>query len=178
VHAAPSLFTLNLQMLNQWTKYGYCSPLNWVTPEIVQKNLYLNTGARMPAIGLVTWQSEPDAVRIAAKDALQAGYRHIDTSVSTSSCPVLCLTNHRAQAYGTDHEVGQGIKDSGVPREEIWVTTKLDNSWHKRGQEGIDTSLKWLGLDYVDLHLMHWQSSTDPNDLSKHLPDWDFRNTW
>ncbi|GMF93805.1 unnamed protein product [Aspergillus oryzae] len=75
-------------------------------------------------------------------------------------------------------EVGQGIKDSGVPREEIWITTKLDNTWHHRVSEGIESSLKDLGVSYVDLYLVHWPSSTDPNDKSKHLPDWDFIKTW
>jgi glycerol 2-dehydrogenase (NADP+) len=81
-------------------------------------------------------------------------------------------------AYGNEAEVGRGIKNSGVPREEIWLTTKLDNPWHKRVQEGIDSSLKSLGVDYVDLYLMHWPSSTDPDDLKKHYPDWDFIKTW
>jgi len=70
--------------------------------------------------------------------ALQNGYRHIDTAL----------------AYQNEKEVGLGIKDSGVPRDQIWITTKLDNPWHKRVQEGIDTSLKNLGVDYVDLYLM------------------------
>ena len=96
------------------------------------------------------------------KNALLAGYRHIDTAL----------------AYGNEAEVGAGIKDSGVPREEIWLTTKLDNPWHARVPEGIESSLKDLGTDYVDLYLVHWPSSTDPNDLSKHLPDWDFIKTW
>ena len=74
--------------------------------------------------------------------------------------------------------MGRGIKNSGVPREEIWLTTKLDNPWHKRVQEGIDSSLKSLGTDYVDLYLMHWPSSTDPSDLKKHYPDWDYVKTW
>lgn len=81
-------------------------------------------------------------------------------------------------AYGNEAEVGRGIKNSGVPREEIWLTTKLDNPWHKRVTEGIDSSLKSLGTDYVDLYLMHWPSSTDPDDLKKHLPDWNFIDTW
>jgi len=122
----------------------------------------LNTGAKMPAVGLGTWQSKPNEVRNAVKAALQAGYRHIDTAL----------------AYGNEHEVGQGIKDSGVPREQIWITTKLDNPWHKRVEEGIESSLKSLGLDYVDLYLMHWPSSTDPDDLKKHHPDWTFTDTW
>jgi glycerol 2-dehydrogenase (NADP+) len=58
------------------------------------------------------------------------------------------------------------------------LTTKLDNTWHHRVTEGIDSSLKSLGTDYVDLYLMHWPSSTDPNNLKKHLPDWNFVKTW
>jgi glycerol 2-dehydrogenase (NADP+) len=81
-------------------------------------------------------------------------------------------------AYGNEAEVGGGIKASGVPRSEIFLTTKLDNPWHKRVQEGIDASLKSLGADYVDLYLMHWPSSTDPSDLKRHYHDWNFINTW
>jgi glycerol 2-dehydrogenase (NADP+) len=83
-----------------------------------------------------------------------------------------------ALAYGNESEVGLGIKNSGVPRSEIWLTTKLDNPWHKRVAEGIDSSLKSLGVDYVDLYLMHWPSSTDPSDLNKAYPDWDYVDTW
>ncbi|KAF2496400.1 Aldo/keto reductase [Lophium mytilinum] len=122
----------------------------------------LNTGAKIPAVGLGTWQSKPNEVRNAVKVALQKGYRHIDTAL----------------AYENEEEVGQGIRDSGVPREEIWITTKLDNPWHHRVEEGITSSLKSLGVDYVDLYLMHWPSSTDPKDLKKHLPDWNFIKTW
>src|SRR5882757_11221810 len=98
----------------------------------------LNTGAKIPAIGLGTWQSKPSEVREAVKVALQRGYRHIDTAL----------------AYGNEEEVGQGIRDSGVPREEIWITTKLDNPWHHRVGDGITSSLRSLGVDYVDLYLM------------------------
>jgi glycerol 2-dehydrogenase (NADP+) len=109
------------------------APKNWT-----QETFTLNTGAKIPAIGLGTWQSKPNEVREAVKAALQKGYRHIDTAL----------------AYGNENEVGQGIKDSGVPREEIWITTKLDNPWHKRVEDGINSSLKSLGVDYVDLYLM------------------------
>lgn len=109
------------------------APKNWT-----KEHFTLNTGAKIPAVGLGTWQSKPGEVREAVKAALEGGYRHIDTAL----------------AYGNEKEVGQGIKDSGVPREQIWVTTKLDNPWHKRVEEGINTSLKDLGLDYVDLYLM------------------------
>ncbi|KAF2221168.1 NADP-dependent oxidoreductase domain-containing protein [Elsinoe ampelina] len=125
----------------------------------------LNTGAKMPAVGLGTWQSSPGQVREAVKASLLAGYRHIDTAL----------------AYGNEHEVGLGIKDSGVPREQIWITTKLDNTYsirHKRVEEGIESSLKSLGVDYVDLYLMHWPSATDPNDLKKHHEGWNFVDTW
>jgi len=139
-------------------------------------------GAKIPKIGLGTWQSQPNEVRSAVKAALLAGYRHIDTAL----------------AYGNEAEVGQGIKDSGVPREDIWITTKLDNTWHKHVEEGITSSLKDLGVDYVDLYLMvrpfnplscdlcdhtnlssqHWPSSTDPDNLRKHYQDWNFIDTW
>ena len=113
-----------------------------VVPE-KRKTFPLNTGARIPAIGLGTWQSPPNQVRHAVCDALKIGYRHIDTAL----------------AYGNEAEVGQGIKDSGVPREEIWVTTKLDNTWHHRVEEGIASSLKDLDCGYVDLYLMVGQET-------------------
>ncbi|KAG9232063.1 NADP-dependent oxidoreductase domain-containing protein [Amylocarpus encephaloides] len=130
--------------------------------QTTSKTFTLNTGAKIPALGLGTWQSGPNEVEKAVEVALRKGYRHIDT----------------AFAYGNEAEVGRGIKNSGVPREEIWLTTKLDNPWHKRVTEGIDSSLKSLGVDYVDLYLMHWPSSTDPEDLKKHYPDWNFVKTW
>lgn len=126
------------------------------------KTYTLNTGDKIPAVGLGTWQSGPNEVAKAVEHALRNGYHHIDT----------------AFAYGNEKEVGAGIKASGVPRDQIWLTTKLDNPWHKRVAEGIDNSLANLGVDYVDLYLMHWPSSTDPDDLKKHYQDWDFRDTW
>ncbi|KEF54471.1 alcohol dehydrogenase [Exophiala aquamarina CBS 119918] len=122
----------------------------------------LNSGAKMPAIGLGTWKSPPDQVRTAVSHALQKGYRHIDTALN----------------YQNEVEVGQGIRASGVPRNEIWVTTKLDNPWHHRVREGFDKSLKDLGIEYIDLYLVHFPCSTDPEDPTKHLSDWDFIKTW
>lgn len=127
-----------------------------------RKSYKLNTGDSIPAIGLGTWQSKPGEVEKAVEAALRAGYRHIDT----------------AYAYGNEKEVGEGIRASGVPREDIWLTTKLDNDWHKRVAQGIDTSLKNLGVDYVDLYLMHWPASLDAEDTSKPYTDWDFVDTW
>lgn len=73
------------------------------------KTYTLNTGAKIPAVGLGTWQSKPNEVKTAVEVALKAGYRHIDT----------------AAAYGNEKEVGDGIKASGVPRNDFFLTTKL-----------------------------------------------------
>ncbi|KAF8541642.1 NADP-dependent oxidoreductase domain-containing protein [Trichophaea hybrida] len=130
--------------------------------EWTKKTATLNTGAKIPLVGLGTWQSPPGAVEKAVEAALRIGYRHIDTAL----------------AYDNEAEVGKGIAASGVPRSEIFITTKLDNPWHKRVSEGIASSLSSLGVGYVDLYLMHWPSSTRPDDLSKHHDDWDFIKTW
>ncbi|KAF9100537.1 hypothetical protein BGX29_006511 [Mortierella sp. GBA35] len=102
----------------------------------------LNTGATIPLFGLGTWQSKPDVVKNAVKVALQAGYRHIDA----------------AWIYGNEKEVGEAIRESNIPREELFITTKLWNNSHRPEEvlPALETSLKNLGLDYVDLYLMHW----------------------
>lgn len=82
--------------------------------------------------------------------ALSIGYRHIDTAYS----------------YGNEEEVGLGLKkafDAGLKREDVFVTTKLWSTHHRRVQENLDMSLKKLGLDYVDLYLMHWPVAMNPN---------------
>ncbi|PWN53672.1 putative GCY1-galactose-induced protein of aldo/keto reductase family [Violaceomyces palustris] len=105
-----------------------------------QKTFKLNTGAEIPVVGLGTWQSAPGEVARAVESAIKSGYRHIDC----------------AWMYGNENEVGQGIKASGVPREELFITTKVWGTYHRRVEEGLDSSLKALGLDYVDLLLVHW----------------------
>lgn len=130
----------------------------------------LNNGVKIPVVGLGTWRAtEADAAYNAVKTALQNGYRHIDT----------------AAAYGNEEEIGRGIKDSGVPREEIFVTTKLNNPDHKRAAEALDDSLKKLGLDYIDLYLMHWPLSLNPNGApnptgadNETYTDWDWVDTY
>lgn len=111
----------------------------------------LNTGAEIPALGLGTWQSQPGEVARAVSHAIKAGYRHIDAA--------LC--------YQNENEVGQGIKeaiDAGiVTRKDLFVTTKLWSSYHSRVEEGLQQSLTNLGLDYVDLYLVHWPLAMNPN---------------
>lgn len=101
----------------------------------------LNTGADIPAVGFGTWLIDDDAVAPLVADAIKAGYRHIDT----------------AQAYGNEAGVGRGIKDSGVAREELFITTKVaaEAKDYDSAAASIDESLRKLGLDYVDLMIIH-----------------------
>ncbi|KAL3458791.1 NADP-dependent oxidoreductase domain-containing protein [Aspergillus heterothallicus] len=133
----------------------------------------LNTGAQIPAIGLGTWRSEPGQVRQAVSFALKNGYRHIDAAL----------------IYGNEHEVGQGIKDSGVPRKDIFITSKLWNTHQPSVAEGLQKTLDALGTDYLDLYLIHWPVRLVPNESSDLLPvnpdgtrsvdrSWDQKETW
>lgn len=113
----------------------------------------LYNGVKIPQVGFGTWQSaDGDEAYQAVKWALEAGYRHIDT----------------AAAYGNEESVGKAIKDSGIPREELFITTKLWNDDHgyEETKEAFGKSLEKLGLDYVDLYLIHW-----PNPAK-------FRDNW
>lgn len=104
----------------------------------------LNNGVKMPALGLGVYKSGGDTKQ-AVLDALAAGYRHIDT----------------AALYKNEAQVAQAIKESGIPREEIFITTKLWNDDMKNGTqlEAFERSLKLLETDYVDLYLIHWPVS-------------------
>ena len=105
-------------------------------------SLKLNDGAEMPQLGFGVFQIAPDEVVPPVRTAVQAGYRLIDT----------------AAGYGNEQGVGRALKDSGVPRERFFVTTKLTNAEHgyDRAMQAFDASLSKLGLDYVDLYLIHW----------------------
>lgn len=107
-----------------------------------QPTLALNDGRQIPQLGLGVWQTPADDAAPVVRTALEAGYRHVDT----------------AAIYGNERGVGEGIRASGLPREDVFLTTKL---WNDR--QGFDTALKAfdsslgrLGTDYVDLYLIHW----------------------
>ena len=112
----------------------------------------LNTGAFMPPIGFGTWQIDNDAAYDAVLAALHAGYRMIDT----------------ARIYNNEVGVGYAIRNSGIARDELFVTTKLwnEDQGYEAALHAFDASLERLGLDYVDLYLIHWPSS------AKRLDSW------
>ena len=113
--------------------------------------LRLNTGSLMPKVGFGTWEVTPaSAAEAAVASALQAGYRLIDT----------------AQMYNNEDGVGKAIRESGVKREDIFLTTKLSpNSYGRQSAlEAFEASLSRLGLDYVDLYLMHWPAPFGSHD--------------
>lgn len=102
----------------------------------------LNNGVQIPQFGFGVFQIEPGETAQAVRTAFDAGYRHIDT----------------AQMYGNEEGVGQAIRESGIPRDELFITTKLDNDRHGHDEaaKALDESLRRLGLDHVDLYLIHW----------------------
>ena len=118
----------------------------------------LNTQTTMPAIGFGTWRVTPDsAATEAATEALQIGYRHIDT----------------AKIYTNEKGVGAAIAAAGIPRADLFVTTKLWNQdqGYESGLAAIDESLANLGLDYVDLYLIHWPQTDTRADAWKAMQE-------
>ncbi|KAJ3098232.1 hypothetical protein HDU97_004184 [Phlyctochytrium planicorne] len=101
----------------------------------------LNSGTKIPQVGLGVWRTTTNDAIPVFVSAIKAGYRHIDT----------------AAVYGNEKEVGEAIRQSGISRTEFFVTTKLWNSDHGYDEtlKAFDTSLKKLGLDYIDLYLIH-----------------------
>ncbi|MGO3147365.1 MAG: aldo/keto reductase [Leucobacter sp.] len=102
--------------------------------------ILLNDGTEIPQLGLGVFKVDPGEAERVVTEALAAGYRHIDT----------------AAIYRNEAEVGAAIKRSGIAREDLYVTTKLWNSDQTRGHEAFQESLDKLGLDRVDLYLVHW----------------------
>ena len=119
---------------------------------ITAMNCYtLSNGIKIPSVGFGTWQTPNGEVAAqAVQDAIEAGYRHIDT----------------AQAYGNERGVGEGIRRSGIARSELFVTTKLtnDNHFYDITKTSFEQSLADLGLDYVDLFLIHWPRPLNVRD--------------
>jgi len=139
----------------------------------VATHFKLNTGASIPAVGLGTWQAKPGEVGEAVKHALKTGYRHLD-------CALI---------YGNEKEVGEAIKASGVPREEIFITSKAWNTYHDNVAASLEQTLTDLQVKYLDLYLVHWPVRLVPNESSKLLPvnpdgtrsvdrSWNQQDTW
>lgn len=116
----------------------------------------LNDQTQIPQLGFGVFQVPPEETAATVSTALEVGYRHIDT----------------AQMYQNEAGVGRAIADSGIPREELYVTSKLNNGFHRPddARRAFDTTLSELGLDRVDLFLIHWPLPT--------LYDGDFVSTW
>ncbi|MDQ3429422.1 MAG: aldo/keto reductase [Actinomycetota bacterium] len=116
----------------------------------------LNDGNTIPQLGFGVFQIEAGDTARAVGEAFEIGYRHIDT----------------AEMYGNEKEVGEAIRTSGLDRGDVYVTSKLNNSFHEPdvAREAFDTTLSELGFDYVDLFLIHWPLPT--------LYDGDFVSTW
>lgn len=126
----------------------------------INTKVKLNNGVEMPLFGLGTWEiSEGDTIIDAIRWAIGNGYRHIDT----------------ARIYGNEKGVGKGLKlalkDQGIKREEIFITTKLwiDSFKYEKALKAFDRSLTKLGLDYVDLYLLHWPEPTYRQEAWKAL---------
>lgn len=121
----------------------------------------LSNGEKIPVVGFGTWQTPAgDVAEESVATALRAGYRHIDT----------------AAIYGNEESVGKAIAKSGIPRNEIFITTKLWNDAisYDDAKKSIDTSLEKLGLDYLDLYLIHWPNpkANRPNNEKRNADVW------
>jgi 2,5-diketo-D-gluconate reductase A len=116
----------------------------------------LNDGHSIPQLGFGVFQIDPADTAAAVAEALRIGYRHIDT----------------AEMYGNERGVGNAIRDSGLERSEVYVTSKLNNGFHEPedARRAFDATLEALGLDYLDLFLIHWPLPT--------LYDGDYVSTW
>lgn len=117
----------------------------------------LNTGTDMPAIGFGTWEIFNQAACSAVQSALETGYRLIDTAL----------------IYSNEKEVGETVRTSGIPREDIFLTTKLwnDAQGYNSAFQALDAALDRLGLEYIDLYLIHWPATKRRHDTWKAFQD-------
>lgn len=106
----------------------------------------LTSGAKLPLVGFGTWQLRGEKAYESTRTALEIGYRHLDT----------------ATMYGNESEVGRALRDSGVDREDVFITTKLPPDRIKHARETLTDSLRMLGVDSVDLWLIHWPPHGGP----------------
>lgn len=125
------------------------------------KTFTLNTGAKIPAVGLGTWRANKGAAYTSTKIALANGYTHIDT----------------ASAYANEKDVGKAIAELKIDRSKLFITTKFWNTQHKDIEKAINNSLKQAKLDYFDLYLVHWPVSIDPKTKEPYK-DWNYIDTW
>ena len=121
---------------------------------MIHNVLTLNNGIEIPRLGLGTWFIRDDIVADAIKEAVNIGYRHFDT----------------AQAYGNERGVGEGIRNCGIPRDEIFVTSKVaaEHKTYDEVMAGIDETIKKIGLDYLDMMIIHipqpWEKVNQSED--------------
>lgn len=134
------------------------------TPDIT-----LNSGAKIPAVGYGLWKQQGAEAKDSVKEALKAGYRHLDCAV----------------AYQNHHEVGQAIRESGISRKELWITSKVWGTHFENPEESLDEILEELGVEYLDLLLIHLpvafkRNPEDPKQL-RGLPvdyDCEYKDVW
>src|SRR5271163_3299558 len=146
---------------------GRLAPARWTTAEVARMSpndarpesvpaVTLNDGHSIPQLGFGVFQIPPADTETATATALEIGYRHIDT----------------AEMYGNEKEVGRAVAQSGLDRSEVFVTSKLNNGFHRpeAARGAFDRTLGELGFEYVDLFLIHWPLPT--------LYGGDFVSTW
>ena len=108
----------------------------------VAPTIQLSNGVQMPLLGLGTWPMDNQATAAAVETAVDAGYRLFDT----------------AESYGNEQGLGDGLRRSGIPREEVFMTSKFNKEWHSKDgvRRAFEASATRLGTDYIDLFLIHW----------------------
>ena len=121
---------------------------------MLKETYTLNNGVAIPKLGLGTWFIDDDKIADAVREAVKIGYRHIDT----------------AQAYGNERGVGEGVRTCGIPREELFVVSKVaaEHKTYEEAKAGIDGTLEKMGLDYLDMMIIHspqpWVKANQSDD--------------